>query len=688
MFLQPKTMNTLIWDGQKKHTFLNWCITDGFFGSQKICFNIARGVVLHVACGKCSRHVCFQATLCQTCLFFWKETMVVMFKKECMNQWNLKKKQGIKLVPRKIIPFVKKNTSKWNITKIIWLLGKTLPLSLGLCSHGIVWSFHIAPSWEFALPSWSGSFRQHVSSLNLYIVFVWNLSIVWCAVYCATFLDPNESETMEVVLCGSQAYKKVCNDWIRWQSGFLNSWKQPVLGSTHLPSRRGMEAALVRRQWTPCSIWHLACLKHFVFLLSWFLIWQGLVWFAVWFACWFVFVIPAQALSVNIDGAPTSLYPLALVPRMCEVLGITIEKSMWSRLVEEASRSKQLIEIKEPERSERHELQFEPVPASAPPSASTKRRQSFSENTFSACSSASLREHSTGARSSAPSGGSWETENEELRQENQHLKRRLDAAAKQLAAKKAKIRRLTQFAAKSKSKMKAMKLEKSEMEITKTAANRNLTISGSFAVGLRMALSSASALSFPRAAWVDISRFTVARCEVKVASSVFVRAHIVSHLMFNRMYYSRLLRDGYACLSDEHLQKALQRLRCFKSCKPFVDQLTSGTCDQEDDGEDYMPGNEKNKIVVHGLHSLVGLPPPGPQKKLCVAGLSVQNDATNSEIWHKKKLTSCVVEAGVLIDEEELSKLNYNNAFSTDQFMSLGCKHKHVLVFFQTAVVL
>ena len=133
------------------------------------------------------------------------------------------------------------------------------------------------------------------------------------------------------------------------------------------------------------------------------------------------------------------------------------------------------------------------------------------------------------------------------------------------------------------------------MNITKTKANRNLTISGSFAVGLRMALSSASALSCPRAAWVDISRFTVARCEVKVASSVFVRAHIVAHLFFNRVHYSRLLRDGYLYLSDEHFEKAMERLRCFKSCKPFVEHLSFSAFDkhEEDEGDDYMPGHEK-----------------------------------------------------------------------------------------------
>ena len=48
------------------------------------------------------------------------------------------------------------------------------------------------------------------------------------------------------------------------------------------------------------------------------------------------------------------------------------------------------------------------------------------------------------------------------------------------------------------------------------------------------------------------------------------------------------------------------------------------------------PDIKKNQIVINGLHSLVGLPPPDPKKRLCVAGLSVQNDATNSEIWHKK----------------------------------------------------
>ena len=44
------------------------------------------------------------------------------------------------------------------------------------------------------------------------------------------------------------------------------------------------------------------------------------------------------------------------------------------------------------------------------------------------------------------------------------------------------------------------------------------------------------------------------------------------------------------------------------------------------------------------------------------------------------------MEAGALIDEQELSKLHYNKAFITEQFMSLGCKHIHVLLLLRDAV--
>ena len=57
---------------------------------------------------------------------------------------------------------------------------------------------------------------------------------------------------------------------------------------------------------------------------------------------------------------------------------------------------------------------------------------------------------------------------------------------------------------------------------------------------------------------------------------------------------------------------------------------------------------------------------------LKVVGLSLQNDATNSEIWHRKKLTSLAVEVSVLTDLDKLGCCDYVHAFHSDRYLKLA----------------
>ena len=386
------------------------------------------------------------------------------------------------------------------------------------------------------------------------------------------------------------------------------------------------------------------------------------------------------------DGMPTKLFPLEFVPRMCHSLGISLDETVWAEQLQTTSRSKRLVEIQRP-------VQSASSTGSQDISASPVLRPSPSNN-VSLCSSRSRSMcEQQSSLASAASGTSFDRENEELRKENAQLKRRLENASKKMKAKDSKIRRLAGAVAKQKAKAKAKPGldSRNSMDVTKTAKNRNLTVSGSLAIGLRMALTSCSALTFPRAAWVDISRITVSRCEVKLAGTIFVRAQVLGHLIFHRLSYSRMLRKGPWACSDNFLAAA-NHLARLKSCKPYlaeiINLLKGRNADQEgddsccaisaDEGEAYDPQLEelpsKVNTLLEGLHAVVGLPPPSKNEEttLCISGLSLQNDATNSEIWHKKKLTSMVIEASTLVNVEMLCKQKYNDAFFSDQFLLLG----------------
>lgn len=362
---------------------------------------------------------------------------------------------------------------------------------------------------------------------------------------------------------------------------------------------------------------------------------------------------------------------------MCTSLGISINREEWSKAVEETTASKRIIEIQPNSLGETHQTNELPLQSSTqsqmtPPSA---------------CSSVSGFGRSASARS-MPSASSREEANEDLRRENANLKRRLENAQRSLAANKAKLRRLNMTVAKEKAKAKATAGNKSSMDVEKTSKDRNLTISGCLAVGMRMALSSCSALTFPRAAWVDISRYTVARCEVKLAGTVFIRAQILAHLIFYKLDYIRILRQQVHLINEGFIA-AVDRLLGFKACKPFLAELSKvlrqgnprHQLHQQTGAQACVAeANEAEskatisflecKSLIVGLHELVGLTPPDESiGQVCISGLSLQNDATNSEIWHKKKLTSMVVEASTLVDIASLRAGDYSKAFFSDQFM-------------------
>lgn len=348
------------------------------------------------------------------------------------------------------------------------------------------------------------------------------------------------------------------------------------------------------------------------------------------------------------------MFALELVPRMFYSLGLSIDEAQWLSTMKDVSRSKKCIEIQQPELPETISAgDLDGSFATQSPASSAKNPSP------SPCPS------------SVTSFDVLSGENEELKRENQCLKRKLFQANMLLAARKSKIHRARVRTAKMQAKKIAEDAKRDGlMEIRKTKSSRNLTAAGVVATGLRMALSSCSALSFPRAAWVDISRTTVSRCEVKLAATVFIRSKVLSNLVFHRFAYS-IPQIEQVGVSQENvnLAAAMASLPDFKCCKPFLQDLRV-RCQQKCFDTSAELGREEIKGLLTGLHELVSLPPPA-NESLFISALSVQNDATNSEIWHKNKLTSMAVEISTLVDVELLSKGDYEKAFFTDHYMFL-----------------
>ena len=192
----------------------------------------------------------------------------------------------------------------------------------------------------------------------------------------------------------------------------------------------------------------------------------------------------------------------------------------------------------------------------------------------------------------------------------------------------------------------------------KARGDRNLTDAGRIAVALRMSLSSCSALGFPAASWSDISRQTVSRCEVSIAAACMLRGALVGHALVQALTRSKTF--FVRPLAIPFVQQDLFVM------KPFMLQQD----------KEQKPDSLRERLET--FFSWVNLPFPITNAfvgdmtgGLSVSGISLQNDATNSTIWQRKKLTTAVVHGGLLVDVTALASDNLDKAFEIHAFMFL-----------------
>ena len=206
-----------------------------------------------------------------------------------------------------------------------------------------------------------------------------------------------------------------------------------------------------------------------------------------------------------------------------------------------------------------------------------------------------------------------------------------------------------------------------QLNVTKKGrCKRNLSDSGSIAVALRMSLGCCSALGFPSASWSDISRQTVARCEVNIAAASMMRGALFGHfllLCISKQKHAVFNRP----LATPFLRWDLNVMKPF-----FI---------RQDDGNQLDIGSLRDRVQAflsmmrfpQHIASLV-VPVRASARgqrvgRLSIAGISLQNDATNSSIWQRKKLTTAVIHAGMLVDAGALSSGDFNKAFEIHAVM-------------------
>jgi hypothetical protein len=246
---------------------------------------------------------------------------------------------------------------------------------------------------------------------------------------------------------------------------------------------------------------------------------------------------------------------------------------------------------------------------------------------------------------------------ESLEQENDELKKR--------------IRLLQQSGRRQKQRLdvlvnaKPLMTPEQQLAIQKKKGDHRLTMRGVHAMGVRMSLSSTSASAMPKAGMIDVSRYTISRCEVATGSAMFARARL-----FHDIIWAFLSKKNYR----------MKRERASKQSKTTI-VLTApetGGDDHEEErqlaqfaGAEDSPESPyladftlPNNLLCQNFDSCGGLK---------LVGTAFAGDATNTSIWQRKKLSSLEVETLLLIDIKALELNDITGAFAGIRVVSAPC---------------
>lgn len=383
---------------------------------------------------------------------------------------------------------------------------------------------------------------------------------------------------------------------------------------------------------------------------------------------------------MDIGGKVNLMYPLRLIPQLCRCLGVECNETEWADMCSLSMSTKKLAVLSKPSG-------FGPGHGQVGSADSISMSDSvfsqlgrlgstsgFSDDSKSLSSISALRRGQScdSVDVDVFTKKEYENQQQQMRQQIAKLERANEKLKKACATKNKMIWRLHKMlnGFHEEANVKTLKAFKKKQAIAKSRSqgqlsvdkkargDRNLSDSGRIAVALRMSLSSCSALGFPAASWSDISRQTVSRCEVNIAAACMIRGALVGHALVQALTKSKTF--FVRPLAIPFLQQDLFLM------KPFMLR------------QDREQEQDSVRERLEAFFSWVKLPLPIVNQfmgdltaGLSVAGISLQNDATNSTIWQRKKLTTAVVHGGLLVDATALASGNLDKAFEIHAFMSL-----------------
>lgn len=173
-----------------------------------------------------------------------------------------------------------------------------------------------------------------------------------------------------------------------------------------------------------------------------------------------------------------------------------------------------------------------------------------------------------------------------------------------------------------------------------------------------MSLTSTSSSDFPKVVMVDLSRQTITRCEVAVCSALMART-----MAFCRLVYHCFCRWSWEGQGDQaHASQQPQQ-------QPNQPAEPAGAASAEqpaaaDALDELVPldQGDTDPAVLNDFHLPHDFMSSRPSA--VVAGLSFQNDVTNSSNWRNKKLSSLEALISILRNVDALADGHFDKAFA------------------------
>ena len=202
------------------------------------------------------------------------------------------------------------------------------------------------------------------------------------------------------------------------------------------------------------------------------------------------------------------------------------------------------------------------------------------------------------------------------------------------------------------------------LNVTKKNSKTRLTKRGLVALGVRKALATTSALSFPRASLLDTSRQTIVRSEVIVWACLVARMRA-----FHKLCYKKL-----SCLESFMRDREAGNAAELASFDHAPDDFTMS------EAEYVSRGFGLHGPVQHMSAGAVMTNGAGSWSSISLGGTSFSGDATNSRIWQNCKLQGLMVCSSVLNNESMLAHpTQYRHAFAMATTLNLAFKCQQAL---------